>query len=340
MTISGDTVGVNIGGANLKYYSTSGMAVATNFAMWQQSEMLAKNLATDLRRFGTVGALAVTMTGELADCFVDRGIGVNHIVDHVITAASHLNISNVAFYGIDGCFYHSSEAKMIPDTIAAANWHALANLVAKQFPTAMTLVDVGSTTTDIIPLADQCVATKAATDHDRLVEGSLVYIGCRRTPVCAIVDQLQFRGAACQVMNEFFATIDDARLVLGMTNEDATDIDTADHHPRTIANAANRLARMIGLDQRSVSIDEGFGLALQVVRAAESRIHDAFRRVHRDGLVVLAGHGSDLLMLDSQNPVERLSQRWGEAISRVAPSYAVASLYQTLIQSREIQCGA
>ena len=61
------------------------------------------------------------------------------------------------------------------------------------------------------------VATAAMTDHDRLLEGSLIYVGCRRTPVCALVDRLEFRGSASRVMNELFATIDDARLVLGAT---------------------------------------------------------------------------------------------------------------------------
>ena len=330
-----DVIGVDIGGANIKYYSTCGRSLAYNFALWKYSKSLDKKLIADLQGFDVVRTLAVTMTGELADCFSDREVGVKHIVDSVMSAASRLSIDQVWFYGVDGGFYDSKQAKSMPDTVAAANWHALASLVARQFPIATTLVDIGSTTTDIIPLAGRRVATKAQTDHDRLVEGSLVYVGCRRTPLCSLVNQLQFQGVACEVMNEMFATIDDARLLLGRTLPDCDDTDTADSQPRTAENAAIRLARMIGLDRRTVTIEGAVDLAAQVVQAAEARIHAAFRRLHRDGPVVIAGHGADLLNLGSPQVLISLADHWGESVSRVAPSYAVASLYQDLIASRD-----
>ncbi len=334
-----DVIGVDIGGANIKYYSTCRQSLACSFAMWLHSESLDQKLIADLQGFGPGGTLAVTMTGELADCFSDRAVGVKHIVNAVMSAASRLQIGEVWFYGVDGVFYDSTQAIAMPDTVAAANWHALASLVARQFPIATTLVDIGSTTTDIIPLAGRRVATKAQTDHDRLVEGSLVYVGCRRTPVCSLVNRLQFRGVACEVMNEMFATMDDARLLLGRTQQDCDDTNTADTQPRTEENAAIRLARMIGLDRRTLTIDDAVDLAVQVVQAAEARIHAAFRRLHRDGPVVIAGHGSDLLILESSQVLISLADHWGESISRVAPSYAVASLYQHLIGSPDVDDG-
>ena len=56
-------------------------------------------------------------------------------------------------------------------------------------------MDVGSTTTDIIPIIDGRVAVRGQTDTDRLRSGELVYTGSLRTPVCALV-----RGRPCAVV--------------------------------------------------------------------------------------------------------------------------------------------
>jgi probable H4MPT-linked C1 transfer pathway protein len=214
------------------------------------------------------------------------------------------------------------------DLVASANWHALARFVATQIATDATLVDIGSTTTDIIRLSHGRVDTAARSDHQRLREGSLVYVGCRRTPVCALVDDLHFREQTCGVMNEVFATVDDARLVLGSVCEDAGDRDTADGSPRTRTDAANRLARMIGLDGRMISMDESQQLAAQVVAAARKRIHDALARIAPSGSIVLSGHGDDLIDLSGRPTVLRLADQIGGEMARCAPAYAVAFLAQ------------
>ncbi len=336
-----NVVGVDIGGANLKYYaSANGQAVSKRFPMWLRSATLAETLTVDLACFPTIDSLAVTMTGELADCFEDRSVGVRTIVDQVVVAASRLGIADVGFYGTDGAFHSAPAAKSMVDIVAAANWHALATLVASQFESATTVIDIGSTTTDIIPISAGRVTTSATSDHQRLIEGSLVYVGCRRTPVCALIGRLHFAGQACPVINELFATIDDARLLMETSGEDPQDLDTADKRPRTIECAANRIARMIGLDRRTVSIDQAKGLASQIVEAAAARIAAAFQRIHLPGPVVVAGHGADLLRLHPAVQIDRLSDQLGDAASRCAPSYAVALLYDRTTNGDAKRCGA
>lgn len=327
-------VGVDIGGANIKYASVVDRASSRNFALWMQSGQLGKVLATDLRSLGEIDVLAVTMTGEMADCFRDRSAGVHHILDATSQAAKEAKIKDVWFYGVDGKFRTADDAKKNVHLIAAANWHALASFVARTIVSCGTLVDIGSTTTDLIPLVDGRVATEAKTDHQRLVERSLVYVGCRRTAVCALLSELTFRGKRTPVMNEWFATIDDARLVMGCEPEDAEDCDSADHQPRTAMMAANRLARMIGLDHLSVEMEEARDLAAQVIEAAKQSIRAAFEEIDRKhGAVVLCGHGSDLLdlrpLLDGESirEVIDLSSLLGVELSRCGPSYAVAKLW-------------
>lgn len=326
-------IGVDVGGANLKYATACGTAYARYFAMWQHPETLADTLAKDLTaRFADAQQMAVTMTGELADCFIDRAQGVDHIVRHVTEAARRVGIRNVQFYGVDGQFRSADQARIDVDQIAAANWHALASFVASEIAgrkTIAVLIDIGSTTTDIIPIDDGRVATAARTDYERMREGSLVYVGCRRTPVCALVDRLRFRGQDSPVMNESFATIDDARVLLGMQLPDPQDCDTADGKPRTAAMAANRLARMIGLDRRTVSVQDAGELAIQVHQAAKQAIAGTVDQMtNQRARWIICGHGDDLIDLPSGGEVVRLAARLGMETSRCAPSYAVASLLQ------------
>lgn len=324
-------LGIDIGGANLKYATACGAAMARDFPMWLKPEQLAQTLTADLRnRFPeldfTSAVMAVTMTGELADCFLDRGIGVDHIVRHTCQAAEALGIDDVAFYGVDGFFHTAEQACQNPDLIAAANWHALANFVGQEIAPNALLIDIGSTTTDIIPVLEKQVATNARTDYDRLCQSTLVYVGCRRTPVCSLVTCLDYNGTSTSVMNEVFATIDDAMLLLGHTEENGDDCCTADNQPRTRVMAANRLARMIGLDRRSIGIEQAEEFAQQIITVARQRISMAINQLGKHDTWVLSGHGEPLADIPKGQHHLRLADQLGHEVARSAPAYAVARL--------------
>lgn len=298
--------------------------------MWTAWQSLSSALADDLRRFPEAESLAITMTGELADCFADRESGVAFIVDAASQAARDVGIANPAFYGVDGSFRDAQQAKANANIVAAANWHALASYVGFEIASDALLIDIGSTTTDIVPIKHGKVATGSMTDFDRLVEGSLVYVGCRRTPVCSLVSQVELRGHQIPVMNELFATTDDARLVLGLEPPDRQDTETADGKPRTVTMAANRLARMIGLDVRSLRPREAEELAGQVIEAAIARIELAFTRLDQPGTpIVISGHGRDLIPCKPDREIIDLAEVLTRAVSRCAPSLAVARLYES-----------
>ena len=313
--------------ANLKYASDRGSAVSRPYALWQHPDQLSAAIQDDLSRYSAIQTLAVTMTGELADCYVDREIGVRAIADATAQAAASLGIEQVLFYGLDGCFHRLHDAKDQVDLVAAANWHALGSYIGRHIIGDALLVDVGSTTTDVIKIRDGQIATTARSDHDRLREGSLVYVGCRRTPVCALVDRLCLDGQVTPVMNELFATIDDVRLLMKTQPECPHDSDSADGKPRTREFAANRLARMIGLDRRHVTVEQSVQLAVQVYHAAKQRVAGAIEGILDHGAaVVLSGHGPDLVDLPANTKILSLSEQLGAEVSRCRPAYAVACL--------------
>ena len=359
-----EIVGLDIGGANLKaavwLSDQEVLGASLNFPMWKQPDRLAdgiQQLLGSLGKADQVGTqLAVTMTGELADCFATRREGVVRIIDQLsqVVAPGQLHI-----YTVDGRWFTAAQAEQDPWTVAASNWHALASWLAQWPPTSHAfacgvLVDIGSTTTDILPVIDGRLATDARTDRDRLERSQLIYTGVRRTPVCAVLPNFVLDDVSIPVMAELFATTDDAYVWLGLIQEDPNDCDSADGRPRTKPHAAARLARMIGEDAERLSASQLHNLAQQVVnaqalkvaRAIEinlQRVCDSFNPasvgVHSPHLIC-SGHGLPLFGQTIRNVaiahrVVRLDEHVGEQVSRSAPAAAAAWLLKESTQSNK-----
>ena len=111
--------------------------------------------------------MAVTMTAELADCFATKREGVVFVLDAFRSA---FPTPQPWVYGVDGRFHRRTRPRRVPLQVAAANWRASAALVARSFPDAIFL-DVGSTTTDVIPIVAGRVAARGRTDPTRLRSG-------------------------------------------------------------------------------------------------------------------------------------------------------------------------
>jgi probable H4MPT-linked C1 transfer pathway protein len=318
-------LGVDIGGANLKAAS-AGVARLQPFALWRQPQQLPDALRQMVSELPGSEVLAVTMTGELCDCFATRRDGVHAILDAVEQVAAG---KPVQVWTTGGRFTDIATARRQPLTAAAANWLALAVFAGRFAPTgAALLIDVGSTTTDIVPLAEGQPVPQGRTDTERLHCAELVYTGVRRTPVCALL------GGT--VMAELFATTLDAYLLLGDLPESEA-CDTADGRPATRAYAHARLARMIGGDAESCTAEETLVLARQAVSVQQSLVQFALRRVRRalpasPGKFILSGSGEFLArqVLDRDGvPPEQimsLQEHLGPALSEAACAHAVAVL--------------
>ena len=157
-----------------------GFAVSQPFPLWKHPKQLVEALRTIIAE-PRADHLAVTMTGELADCFSTKTEGVEFIVNALSTAADG---RHTRVYPNNGLLVSPQIALKRPLAAAATNWHALARFVGRYGPKgAGLLIDVGSTTTDIIPLADGRPAAQGKTDSERLIASELVYTGVERSPV-------------------------------------------------------------------------------------------------------------------------------------------------------------
>ena len=165
------------------------------------------------------------MTAELADCFSTKSEGVRFIIQVVEAAANNTFATSstrsksssptILIWSTDGHFILPSQASDSVLKFAAANWHALATWVGPSAPTGNNiLIDIGTTTTDIIPLVDGRPVPAGLTDLARLQSGELTYSGVWRTPLCAIAYSVPFRDGYCQLAAELFATTLDIYLLL------------------------------------------------------------------------------------------------------------------------------
>src|SRR5258708_4148071 len=143
-------VGLDIGGANLKAAHTDGSARLQPFELWRRPGDLPDAISDLLRSMPKSDLLAVTMTGELCDCFENKRQGVRAILEAVKRAADKIPLQ---VWTTTSSFKSLEEAKVEYLETAAANWLALAIYAGRLVPTEIALlIDVGSTTTDIIPL--------------------------------------------------------------------------------------------------------------------------------------------------------------------------------------------
>jgi probable H4MPT-linked C1 transfer pathway protein len=321
-------IGLDVGGANLKAATSDARARTVPFELWKNPGGLANALRRLISGWPMPDRFAVTMTGELCDCFETKREGVAAILDAVQAATSH---APVRVWTNQGRFVDLPIARETPLPCAAANWLALGTFAghfARQGPAL--LIDIGSTTTDIVPLVDGLPTPRGRTDRERMCFQELVYTGVRRTPLCAVLGE----GVAAEV----FATTLDAYLALDAVPEDAQNRNTADGRPATREMARARLARMLCGDAESVNGADAEGLARRVMECQVSVLRLAVEAVVErmpaaPGTIILSGSGEFLarrvLEEGKQMPRRRivsLGEQLGPEITQAACAYGVAIL--------------
>jgi hypothetical protein len=331
-------LGWDVGGANVKAALLPGSDHSPpriqrqSFPLWREHERLPEVLSEMAKRLGgTDLEMAVTMTAELADCFPTKREGVLFVLGAFSSAFPEVRIH---VYGIDGRFRSLGASREDPLAVAAANWMATANFVARFVRDAI-LLDVGSTTTDVVPIVEGRVAALGRTDTERLISGELVYTGALRTPVSAIVRSLRLGGRLSRVTAEHFAIAADAYRWLERIGESGYTAETPDGKGTSRLDAGRRLARMVSSDLETLAEGEVTGIAEQVERAQVRQIATGIRQVRRrwgpeaPSTAFVTGLGSFLAMEAAGSAglvVDRFSEPVRAAIVEAGPAAAVAWL--------------
>lgn len=326
---------LDIGGANIKAAHSSGLARTLPFELWKRPDDLADVVSKLAATFPAADRVALTMTAELCDCYPTKAVGVSTVLDAVTEA---LPRRDVTVWGTDARFHDVEDARRHPLIAAASNWLALAQVAARLVPEGTgLLIDIGTTTTDLIPLADGRAEARGRTDTERLQNGELVYAGVRRTPVSALATELPFRGRLTGLSAELFASTLDVYLVLGEIAPDPKDHSTADGRPAAVHSARDRLARMVCADRDGFSPEDAVAFAHAADECLLDRLSRAAERacgatVGRPRTAIVAGSGEFLArrlaerILPPDGTIVGLNQAWGAVSSSAGCAYALLVL--------------
>ena len=241
-------VGLDIGGAHLKIariLSDGSIASLRQIVcpLWRGIDQLAvayRSAASSMSISDDTHI--VTMTGELSDSFPNREQGAHSIlsaIDHLLKRAFWVYASDRGI--IDN--------RTITDlrTVASMNWRASAEWLMCRCREGI-LVDMGSTTTDLVPFKSGRLAVRGYDDADRMQHRELIYSGISRTPIMAIADHFMIDATSYPIMAEKFATTADVYRILEQLDEDVDLYPASDNAEKTVIASASRLERMFGLD--------------------------------------------------------------------------------------------
>lgn len=272
-------IGIDVGGANLKVVDEKGVHIHY-CPLWQEAPI--SNL---LMPYQNDDHAAVVMSGELADCFNSKAEGIRFIVSQVQKV-----FPKAEFYGIDGKFHQTA----VPE-LAAANWLAMADHFRSLYPEAL-LVDMGSTTTDIIPL-NAFEAMRGQTDLSRLQQGYLVYSGLLRTNVATLIRSAIINGIETPVSSEYFASTGDVFVALDLIPDTLFTAETADRKGTDMRACLRRLARVVCADLEEIGEEGSLSVAHSVLKAEKEIITSTVRKIvsrHQTSGIIVAGIGSGI----------------------------------------------
>ncbi len=276
-------------------------------------------------------AMAVTMTAELSDAFATKREGVQFILDSLSSTFSGMR---TYVFSVDGDFASVETARTRPLEFAASNWRASAQWIARRIPNCL-LIDVGSTTTDILPIINGRVSVAGRTDPERLASGELVYTGALRTNLAAIVSSVPVAGKLCRVASEYFAISGDVHLILGNLTPAEYACATPDGRTASIDAARGRLARLVCADEEILSAAEIDAMARYIRMRQLDQICDGIEQVisrfpslHVQPAIVI-GSGSFLGVAAAKSmglKIGKLTGELGREQLAVAPCIAAAQL--------------
>jgi probable H4MPT-linked C1 transfer pathway protein len=313
-----NVIGWDIGGANTKasFIRTKNCLVEElkteieYFPVWKEPEKLSDVLSRLRDRLcnAKLDCVGVTMTAELSDAFQTKREGVNQILSCVSQVFQN---TPVYVLDVEAKLISIADAKSEPLSVAGANWVATGWLVAQYIKNCV-IIDVGSTSTSIIPIIEGRISAAGKTDLEKLINGELVYTGCLRTNVAAIVNSIPLREGFARVASELFAQSGDVHMILDNITAKEYTAETADGRGKTKNAAMARLARVVCADTEMLTEQEIVQIARyihdrQIEQVAEglSQVYSRIKSPKNAQVpAVITGIGRDFI---ARNAAQKIS---------------------------------
>ena len=282
-------LGWDIGGANIKAAFVAvfnGRIVDCRthvkyFPIWESNLEALPQALQDVSNFltknGEVDMVSVSMTAELSDVFKTKEEGVKCILKCVKNVSRRLNPLVINF---NGELLDFKKAQKNPLSVSGANWAATAKVCSTIFKDCV-LIDVGSTTTDIIAIRESKVSVSEHTDMGRLSSGELVYTGALRSSISSIVSYIPVRGRDTDVSSESFASTGDVHLILGNIKRKEYTTETADGRGTSKRACFERLARVVCADSTMLTDSEIKEMASNIYSKQVDKISRGLEKLTR-----------------------------------------------------------
>jgi hypothetical protein len=351
-----NVLGLDIGGANTKaaFMKTQDATMQElrtaleYFPIWkkgkEQLPRVLEKLKTELVSYALDG-VGVTITAELSDVYRTKKEGIIHVLDSVKDVFGEL----LTFVlDIESNLLFVKDAQREPIKVASANWAATGWIISQLIKNCIA-VDVGSTTTSIIPVIKGKISAEGKTDLEKLQNGELVYSGSLRTNVATIVNAIPVRGRAARVSSELFAQSGDVHLILGNIGEEEYTAETCDGRGKTVREARARLARVVCADSDMLTEQEIRDMAKFVYNSQVEQISGGLKQVYeriksslQEKTVVITGLGRKFL---ARKAAERagfkdiidMKEHLGADAAVVSPSVGVALMLATKLEGKTVR---
>lgn len=330
------SLGLDIGGANTKALLIEEGNVKKHWLdhipLWKRKEDLG-NFLDKLSETEQPESVGITMTGELSDIFEHKKRGVSEIIE---TVSEKFEDEVCYFMSLEGDLLSKEEALDSPRSIGGANWVASGLIVSEKQPNCL-LVDVGSTTTDLIPIQDGTPAPLGRTDFQRLKADELVYAGVLRTPIPYLCSKIDVDGTEIGIASEYFAIMADVYRILGMIEKEDYTCETPDGRGREKEDCMRRMARIFCSDRGELGEDFISKAAERLYENQVELLENAFKKVAGScGLsestkVIVTGIGRKILAEKAAKAakfdrIDDLADEYGKKAALMTPAFGMGLL--------------
>lgn len=322
--------GWDIGGAHVKVARCDNNgniieALQVACPLWQGIESLESAIQEIQKKLGNHNDLAaITMTGELVDIFENRQAGVSQILQCL---ESYISIDKISIYARDNVWLNSTDARVNWQLVASMNWQASA-VFTSGLVTEGIFIDIGSTTSDIIPIKQGKVCTQGIDDHQRQLSRELLYTGAIRTPLIALVNEAPFDGQLVSLAAEVFATTGDCWCLLGMLEASSIQDNSSDGMSWQKEYCARRIARLIGKDTVEPLSNQWIQLAQWFTEQQVHQINNACLQVISNQIDISINApiiGAGIGRFIAQMCAERLNRPFIDFSTLVSPNLSTAA---------------
>ena len=270
-----EIIGWDIGGAHIKaskinFVKKKTLTKQLFCPIWININNLNKSILKIKKKLGGCDYHAITMTAELADIFKNRNEGTKKIINILCKAIPE---KKIFFYSNLKTFLKKKEALKKTDAINSMNWHATASLISNFYPNCI-LVDMGSSTTDIIPIKKKRIIAKGNNDYKRLVYRELIYFGVIRTPITAIEKNKN-------LIYENFANLGDIYRVLNKLPKKIDLTPSQDNKSKSKNDSARRIARVFGKDYKKKDFNTWKKLALKIENKQKKILKENINKIRK-----------------------------------------------------------